>query len=164
MRPLYALMALSTLSLKIGLRSLKHLLLSFFLSSLCLCPPSSDPLFYLCSSSRLFFHRSGRSRISFSSPSYIFSVPFFFFATFRGSCRSPGYSSMSVIFVAGFSFLFVRRGPFRARWKLFPPVFRAGISPSSTRNSDGRIAALNREYPCRPNCTLLFVENIRFWR
>lgn len=114
MRPLYALMVLSTLSLKIGLCSPKHLLLSFspffFLLSL--------PLFIRVS---VYFFSipielSSFNVLLYSSTSVqarlrLFFPPYPFFATSRGSCGSPGYSSMSVIFVTGFSSLFVRRGP-----------------------------------------------------
>lgn len=110
-------------------------------------PLFSLSLFLYISSS--FFHSLCRS-ISFqfrhaifvprsllsSSPlsgSTLFSLSILFFCHFsRAHVDRPGYSSMSVIFVAGFSSLFVHRVPSHVRWKLFSPVFRAGILPSST--------------------------------
>lgn len=119
MQPLYALIVLSTLSLKIGLSSPKHFLL-FFLSLflyILFLPLSfifSVDLFHFNSNTLfsfhvLFFHRV-RSLTRLSFPSLYF---FCYFS--RAHVDRPGYSSMSVIFVAGFSSLSVHRVPSRVR-------------------------------------------------
>ena len=51
------------------------------------------------------------------------------------------------------------------RWKLFPPVFRAGHFGLFSWNSDSRIAAMNREKPRTPDRTFLpwitFVSRVK---
>lgn len=159
MRPLYALMVLSTLSLKIGLCSPKHLLLSFSPFSLLSLSSSFHPCI------RLFLFNSYRAVFVQRSPLFfhigpgqapaLFFLPILFLPLLVARvdrqdiarCQSYSWLAFHLCSFAGARPVF--------RWKLFPPVFRAGHFGLFSWNSDSWIAAMNREKPRTSDRTFL---------
>lgn len=162
MRPLYALMVLSTLSLKIGLSSPKHLLL-FFLSLFLYI--LSLPLSFILSISFQFQHAIFVSRSLLSSSSLssstLFSLSILFLPLLSCSCRSARIQ-LDVSHIRGWLFIFVRSpDPVPCSLKIISSgIPRGHFALFNRRIRIAGITAMNRGITAQAGSNFLPIETI----